>query len=33
MSRIIEGDLVNKLDDLDFDKDPFKVVGELIEAL
>lgn len=30
---MIEEDLTSKLEDLDFDKDPFGIVGDLIEAL
>ena len=33
MSQMLESDLLGKLDDLDFDKDPFRIAGELVEAL
>ena len=33
MAQIIEEDLNVKLEDLDFDKDPYQIVGDLIEAL
>ena len=33
MAQLIETDLSSKLDDLDFDKDPHHIVGDLIEAL
>jgi hypothetical protein len=33
MSDVLESDLSTKLDDLDFDKDPFNIVGRLIERL
>lgn len=33
MAKMIENDIQAKLDDLDFDKDPFKIVGDLIEAV
>ncbi len=33
MSQIIENDLSQKLEDLDFDKDPYQITGELVAAL
>lgn len=33
MSDILEQDIQSKLDELDFDKDPFNIVGKLIEQL
>jgi hypothetical protein len=33
MAKIIEDDIKSKLEELDFDKDPHQIVGELIEAL
>lgn len=33
MASIITGDLSQKLDDLDLDKDPFHIAGELVLAL
>jgi hypothetical protein len=31
MATMIEEDLQNKLEDLDFDKDPYQIVGDLVE--
>jgi len=33
MASIITGDLQQKLDDLDLDKDPYHIAGELVLAL
>ena len=33
MNDIIEEDLKSKLDEIDFDKDPYQIMGELIELL
>jgi hypothetical protein len=33
MAKIIELDISGKLEELDFDKDPFQIVGDLVEAL
>jgi hypothetical protein len=33
MGDMIEEDLQSKLDDLDFDKDPYQIVGDLVDAL
>lgn len=33
MATMIEEDLMNKLEDLDFDKDPHQIVGDLVDQL
>ena len=33
MATIIENEINSKLDDLDFDKDPYQIVGILIEKV
>jgi hypothetical protein len=33
MADVVVEDLTHKLEDLDFDKDPHNIVGELVESL